>query len=344
MRDPLTWSVNLGRWFGIQVRVSVLFLLFVVVILWPSGKSREFQQSLDAMGTRALAVAVLFGLVLLHEFGHCAAAWRVGGEPDHILIWPLGGLAVSDVPNTPRARLITSAGGPLVNAAVALVLLPLFPLCGAALPLNPFQFPDPLPGWTSWLERAFYINWVLLLFNIIPAFPLDGGNMLRCFLWQRRGFGQATLWAVQIGKVSAIALGVAGAIRFAGEDRSIGPLALISVAVFMYMTARKEREMLEAGLLFDDSLFGYDFSQGYTSLENSSTKVKHRRPTAWQRWKQRRTQLRRQRELTLQQEQERRVDEILAKLHREGLTSLSDEERRFLTRASAKYRSRNKMR
>src|SRR3990172_4576433 len=342
MRDPLTWSVSLGRWFGIQVRVHLAFLLFVLVELWRAHAAAA-QPGPGPLGNRALELAVLFGLVLLHEFGHCAAAWRVGGEPDRILLWPLGGLAFVDVPNTPRARWITSAGGPAVNAAIALVLVPLFPIASVPLPWNPFEFPFAAPTWASWLQRVFFLNWILLLFNLLPVFPLDGGNLLRCFLWQRRGFGQATLWAVQVGKIVAILLFVVGFLRLDPPTQQSAMLLML-LAAFMYLMCHKERQMLEAGLLFDDSVFGYDFSQGYTSLENSSTKLKQRRPTAWQRWKQRRNQLRRQRELAQQQEQERRVDEIVVKLHHDGLASLSDEERRFLTSASARYRQRNKTR
>jgi hypothetical protein len=104
----------------------------------------------------------------------------------------------------------------------------------------------------------------------------------------------------------------------------------------------RERRMLEAGMLFDESTFGYDFSQGYTSLAQSQPKVTARRPSAWERWRRRRERLKRQRELAAKREDERKVDEILAKLHREGMASLTDQEKRFLTRTSEKYRSRNR--
>jgi hypothetical protein len=119
-------------------------------------------------------------------------------------------------------------------------------------------------------------------------------------------------------------------------------LLLIAVAMYIYVEAERERQLLEAGLLFDDSVFGYDFSQGYTSLEKSSPKE----PVAqgfWQRWRDQRAQRKHQRDVAQQREEERRTDEILAKVHESGMDVLSEEERRFLLNVSARYRSRGRV-
>ena len=107
---------------------------------------------------------------------------------------------------------------------------------------------------------------------------------------------------------------------------------------------RTEARILEDGGFFEDGVFGYDFSEGYTSLEGSAAKVRPYRESALKRWRRRRSELRRQRRLAREAAEERRMDEILEKLHREGRSALTDEEHRFLVRVSAKYRNRPKAR
>lgn len=337
MRDPFTWSLSLGRWAGVRVRVHIFFLIFVVIVLILHG-GLVGEEPRD-LGLASLFVGVLFVSVLLHEFGHCFAARFVGGKAEEIVMWPLGGLAFVEVANTPRAQFVTTVGGPAVNL-VFVTGCALF-LGGRALGIlvDPFQSPidvylDPTLGGNAVLGTVgmvLHLNWILLLFNLLPAFPLDGGRLLRCVLWSYTGFGQATKWAVQTGKVSAIALFIFAAVTY--------NFMLFGVAIFIFVMAERERQMLEAGLLFDDSVFGYDFSQGYTSLERDAIQ-KPRRPSAWRRWRDRRAQIRQERELAQHREEERRTDEILAKLHQGGMQSLSEDEKRFLTRISTRYRNR----
>ena len=349
-KDPLTWSVPAGRWFGIRLRISVVFLLFLLFQLLRALRDgpEEFRHTL-------IWECILFFSVLFHEFGHCFAARGVGGTAEEILMWPLGGLAFVAPPNTPRAQFITTVCGPLVNVGICLVTGAVVLATGLGPPINPLHpftltglpgstaEPDTAPMWLWWMGVTFGLNWIMALFNVlVPAFPLDGGQMLRSVMWSRWGFQRATQIAVQIAKVCAIVLGFVG--LFLAMMNGAGDLAgfsLLAVAFFIYARAESERRMLEAGLLFDDSLFGYDFSDGYTSLAKTSPKAKERRPSFWTRWWRRRQRAKQLREQAEQQERERQVDEILAKLHREGMAALTDQERRFLTRASQKYRSRN---
>ena len=113
MRDPMSWSIPLFRAFGIQVKLHILYIIITLAMLL-----RVYTQSSSKGHLAEFAliwVVMLFVIVLLHEFGHCFAARKVDGEADEILMWPLGGLAYCNVPHTPRANLITTAGGPLVN-------------------------------------------------------------------------------------------------------------------------------------------------------------------------------------------------------------------------------------
>jgi Zn-dependent protease len=342
MSDPMTWAVPVGRYFGIRVRIHLLFILLTVpYILKPL-----LQGDVDGFAWAGAANAILFFSVLFHEFGHCFAARAVGGDAEEILMWPLGGLAYVSVPNTARANFISTVWGPLINViicaatAVVLVFNGLLPPLN---PVNPFAMESVLGewNWLTWVGHVFGLNWLMLLFNMIPAYPMDAGRMLRCALWVRIGFGRATLISVQVAKLCAIAMGVAGFILMMGDSKPQG-LQLVCIAFFVYVMSDREKRMLEAGMLMDDSVFGYDFSQGYTSLAHSQPKSSPKRIGAWERWRRRRERLKRQRELATKQEEERKVDEILAKLHREGMASLTDQERRFLTRTSEKYRSRNR--
>ncbi len=339
MRDPMSWSLPVMRVFGIRVRVHMLFLLFLAFELLDASRG-----GFDSFRFVLIWASILFLSVLLHEFGHCFAARSVGGEAEEILMWPLGGLAYVSVPNTPRNEFITTACGPLVNLAICLGAGVVMLAGGFVPPWNPIGSPfaehplaanaGPPPLWVAWAAVVFGINWILFLFNLIPAFPLDGGRVFRCLLWQRIGFSRATYITVQVGQLCAIALGL-----FALYEKN---MLLLGVAVFVYLSSALERRMLEMGMLSDDSVFGYDFSQGYTSLEKTVSKGRPRRPSVWERWRQNRRRLKMRRQQQEQRDRERRVDEILAKLHREGMASLTEQEKRFLTRASAKYRSRNR--
>src|SRR3954465_11284211 len=117
MRDLLSWNLSLGRWWGVQVRLHALFLLFIVVALHLSSG-----QNLIWFGTAS--IGLLFVSVLLHEFGHCFAAWKVGGTADQVILWPLGGLAHPPATREPQDELVTSLAGPLVNLSVCGICVP----------------------------------------------------------------------------------------------------------------------------------------------------------------------------------------------------------------------------
>lgn len=353
MRDPFSWSLPLGRLFGIVIRVHVLFPLVALglILRAASEKGAEPGTWIDA----TMLMGLLFVAVLLHEFGHCFGARQVEGDASEILIWPLGGLANVDVPHTPKATFITVVMGPLVNLFLAIISGMLFLwLTGYTVrpTWNPLWYPlrtsvggtieqvllytwDGRAIGTSYapvvvLARLFWVNWCLFLLNtVLIGFPLDGGRMFQCILWPRWGFRQATLTAVFAGFVTALILGI---VSFAANE-----VLLLALALFIYVTCRAQWIMLETG--GEESLFGYDFSQGYTSLERDQPPPR-RRPNFLQRWQQRRAARKLQQEQEQREAEERRMDELLQKVQTQGLSALTDEERRFLTRVSAKYRNR----
>jgi hypothetical protein len=190
--------------------------------------------------------------------------------------------------------------------------------------------PGEMTWWQVLLARFFWLNWVLGLLNLVLiGFPMDGGRILQCLLWPRMGFRQATSTAIVFGIIVTFVLAI-----IAAAFNEIAPLCL---AMFIFVTCWQQRIALETG--GEESVFGYDFSQGYTSLERDQP-VRRRRPNVIQRWLQRRAQRKMQRAQEQREAEERRMDELLEKVQRAGLQSLSDEERRFLKRVSDRYRNR----
>jgi Zn-dependent protease len=351
MRDPLTWSMPLARVFGITIRVHVLFPFVAAGIILREAFQDKAPSNLWIQA--AIIIGLLFVAVLLHEFGHCFGARLVDGDAHEVLLWPLGGLAAVDVPHTPRAHFLTAAAGPLVNLFLCLVMGCVLAALSVRPPLNPLWIPirytegsvispdlygwkgDALgpvvsPPWVVLLARFFWVNWLLFLLNVLLiGFPMDGGRLFQCLLWPRLGFREATRVAIGAGFITVLIVGVFAIVK--------QETLFLLLALFIYVTCRQQLILLETG--GEESLFGYDFSQGYTSLERDQPPAR-RRPGFFKRWLQKRAALRLQREQELRETEERRMDELLEKVQREGLQALSDEERRFLTRVSARYRNR----
>ncbi len=141
----------------------------------------------------------LFVIVLLHEFGHALACRKVGGTANEIILWPLGGVAYVEPPERPGATLWSIAAGPLVNVA----LLPaLFALMIVSVRLG---WAQTIPDAFTFAHTIFEINLALLLFNILPFFPLDGGQILRALLWYWLGRGRSLMVATIIGLLGIMA-------------------------------------------------------------------------------------------------------------------------------------------
>lgn len=201
--------------------------------------------------------------------------------------------------------------------------------------VSPPAAPQPSPPLLLWQVLAgqlFWINWFLMLINmVLVGFPFDAGRVLQCILWARTDYRQGTTTACYAGFVVMLLLAIYSV--FGNEV-----LALF-LALFVYANCRQQLIVLETG--GEDAPFGYDFSQGYTSLEGGpppATTPRRKRPNWFQRWLQRRAAQRARREQETRELEERRMDELLEKVQQHGIQSLSDEERRFLTRVSARYR------
>ena len=338
MRDLLSWNLSLGRWAGVQVRLHVFFLLFALV-----GLHYSLQAGLLWYGATGLGILLLS--TLAHEVGHCVAARRIGGSAEQILVWPLGGLAHVHISQNPDHELVTALAGPLVNLVACIVLLPMLALFQSDLRgflelLNPLSPPPALDGFSALacLQLGIWINWILLIVNLLPAFPLDGARALRALIWRTNDFRTAMFIVVRVAKLTAIAFLVAAWLVHASHPEAVLPLALFGVFLFFSAKQEGERQDHEPG----DAFFGYDFSQGYTSLERAEGAQRTRPQGPFRRWLEARREARLLRQRQIEDDEERRVDEVLARLHEVGIEGLSVDERALLDRVSARYRNRQR--
>jgi Zn-dependent protease len=193
-------SIHLFRFQGIDVFLHwSWFLVAVIQIQWRAGMYTSYMWC-------AFEYLALFAIVLLHEFGHALACRSVGGKADQIVLWPLGGVAFVDPPQRPGATLWSLAAGPLVNV----LLVPILSLGWLLARYEHLQ--STLPDFSNFVFNLWFINLLLLCFNMLPIYPLDGGQILRSLLWYLVGRARSLLIASTIGMI-AVALLLLFAIR-----------------------------------------------------------------------------------------------------------------------------------
>lgn len=330
-QNPLWLSIPCFSLFGIRIRVSIWCLLIVLLLCANLG----WQNGLAAS-------AILLASLLVHELSHVLAARKTGGGGHEILIWPLGGLAfASPAPNF-FSETWTILAGPLSNGLICLATLPYvysFPEFKQAasllyLPAVNLQF-ELLPGL---MLLVFSINLKLTLVNLLlPIFPLDCGQFLYtcCKLhWDRQTAKVGSLWVSMLGALLLMIVGWYGGWYWRSFDMLLLGSVLLGFCQYEFVVAQVARA-------YDDSFsfMGYDFSQGYTSLDGGDDRESARQPGLFERWRRERAEKKRQRDELLKIETERRLDELLAKIYEQGKDSLTADERRFLQRASNQYRS-----
>jgi len=323
-----SFSFPLGTWWQTRVRVSWFFPL-ILLIFW---------SRLEDLRLAIICVLLLFVSVLVHEFFHVFGARLTGGEASEILIWPAGGLAYTQPGPSFRSEFLTIAAGPMANVLIALLMLPVVMSSGQ---LNDVWHPIMLPHveLTDHLLRdlgvlMFSLNVKLVYINLLPVLPMDGGRMLQVVLSQSydpRIVHKVGLWT-----------GIAVAFVMALVGFNIEPgngISLVSIAALLFcmnyieMFKLSIREQL-GGL--GGSEFGYDFSEGYSSLEADD----ERRPGMIEQWKASRDAKRREREAAQRAEEETRLDALLDKVHHQGMDSLTPSEQRFLKQASERRSGR----
>ncbi len=216
------WSLTLGRFGGTLIRLHMTFLLFLLAV----GGAFYLQGGAVAAAAGVVFLALLFTCVVLHEFGHIIAARRYGVRTPEVVLLPIGGVArMERIPEVPRQEIVVALAGPAVNLVIAAALI----VALGGLPSLAEAFAAPAQGLAA---RLVYANLFLALFNLLPAFPMDGGRVLRAALSGWVGFARGTRIAAGIGQGLAVVFGLLGLVG--------GNPILILVAAFIYLAAAAE--------------------------------------------------------------------------------------------------------
>jgi len=292
-----------------------------------------------------LAAVVWFASLIVHQVAHLWVAARLGGSIDRIVIGPLGDMVPVSLPHDPRGEVMTALAGPAAHMVMLVVFLPAFfvsrqdlsdPLLSPLAPQHLIEGGIVLAA----LKIVFWSNWLLLLFNLLPAFPLDGGRALASGLRPFLDEKGARLAVARGGAmVCILGLGIWGMVGSTAGALVPAWFPLTLIGLWLFFVARYELMHMDDDER-DGDLLGYDFSQGYTSLEQHGDQPRRREPSFLNRWLQQRRELKQQRIREIEDDEERRVDQILARVKDIGLDALTAEERALLDRVSARYRDR----
>ncbi len=225
----MKWSIKIGRYLGIDVYMHFTFLL---LISWVAYANWRQEQNLAAAAAGVAFILSIFLCVVLHEFGHALAARRYHIKTRDIILLPIGGLArLERIPTHPFQELWVALAGPAVNVVIAAGLFIWLQITATLEPLETLTLTTG-----PFLERLMAVNLFLVIFNLIPAFPMDGGRVLRALLATRKDYGRATQTAAAIGQGIAVIFGFIGLLY--------NPF-LLFIALFVWIGAAQEASMAQ---------------------------------------------------------------------------------------------------
>jgi Zn-dependent protease len=225
----MKWSWKIGQFAGIGVYMHATFLLLVG---WVAVSHWVEARSLEAVLSGVGFILALFACVVAHEYGHALTARYYGIRTKDITLLPIGGVArLERMPDDPRQELWVALAGPAVNVAIAAVL---FAWLVATDTFSPLAELSVAGG--SFLERLMVVNAGLVLFNLLPAFPMDGGRVMRALLATRMEYTRATQLAANVGQGMALLFGFLGL---------IGNPFLLFIAFFVWIGAAQEASMVQ---------------------------------------------------------------------------------------------------
>jgi Zn-dependent protease/CBS domain-containing protein len=224
------WSFKLGEVRGIELYVHGTFL---ILLAWIALSHLLHGHGAAASIEGVVFTATIFGIVVLHELGHALTAARYGIRTRDITLYPIGGVAsLERMPENPRQEFLIALAGPAVNVALAALLFGLLVLTNAPLGADHLQV---VGG--SFLAKLMWVNVSLAIFNLLPAFPMDGGRVLRAGLALRLGHERATEIAARVGQVMALGFGLLG--MFANP-------MLLFIALFVWSGAQGEVSLVRS--------------------------------------------------------------------------------------------------
>lgn len=349
------WSLPVGQWFGIPTRIHGSWFFAALAAFYFSWllQSQKRETIVDWLAIAVLGV--LFVSVLLHEMAHLWAARRVDGVADEMVLTPIGGITRLRMSTDTNGEVLVSLAGPIMNMVIGWgCCLPLIWYDGSEnlLGLLKLFSPEALRTGTPWqivAKLGLWVNHWLMIVNLIPTLPFDGGQIMKSLteLPRLQPFVRSPQQFVgRLGKMVSLGLLIVAICLLltpeARGDRIVPTwLALSLLASVIFIASRSALTAHGSeGLDETDQPFGYDFSQGYTSLERTTREDPEQQSNAIARWIEQRREARQRRQLEIEAEDERQVDSILARLHELGIEGLSAEERALLQRVSARYRDR----
>jgi Zn-dependent protease len=224
----MSWTITIGRVVGTEIKVHLTF--FILVAFW--GVAGYQQGGPTGAVAACLLLFALFACVVLHEFGHILMARRFGVRTPDVILLPIGGVArLERIPDEPKQELLIALAGPAVTLAIVLILYALLALGGVAPRFGELDPDGPF------LETLMRVNFYLLVFNLFPAFPMDGGRVLRALLASRIGLVAGTRIAARFGQASAVVAGL--------YALSAGQPLLALVSLFVFLGAGAEAAAVE---------------------------------------------------------------------------------------------------
>ncbi len=259
-------SIRLLTVRGIDIRVHVTFPLILLFAILQFGVFTG--QGVSGAIFGIIVILLLFTIVVLHELGHSLAAQYYGVPVTQIVLLPIGGVAqLQRIPENPVQELVIAIAGPLVNVVIAIVLY----LAHLVFGVGGVSAGDPMGllmgvgrgGINAVFNYVFAANLFLAIFNLVPAFPLDGGRVLRALLATRLDYGRATAIAVNIGQTLAWLAGLWGFLQ--------GDFFLILIAIFVYMGAGQEGQLVQLRRVLGNLTVDQAYSRQARTLNPQST-------------------------------------------------------------------------
>lgn len=368
-----SWSVHLSYLRGIDVRLHILFPLLALIAAYgaastiaqqgapnrsPLVSSARASSAWADLQPVALGLLILLASVTIHELGRLVVVHRLGGHFDRIILGPTGGWTLPKLPDDPTVHLVTSLFGPLIHlslmvtAACGLVLAGQQQVLELLKPLAPALQTGNLHTAGAWFllaaQLTVWLNWLLLLVNLLPVDPLDGAVLVRGLLWPVVGRASESVLATRFATACALFVAALAVVyRHRMVDTLFGsplpawlPLGILAIVLAWGANRHVEAYRTRAGIALDQVdrddplwLMSEWSAREYGRGEDREAVLVERFQD------QQREKLERKRR-TQEANEDARVDVILARLHRCSLDELSEEERAILKRASRRYRQR----
>lgn len=337
-QSGFSWSVGLGRWNGTAVEVHLLLLL---------GLAGVLALTADKPVIGLVMIVVWLASVTLHQLAHVLVAMRLGGEVSSVVVGPAGGSYEVDLADEPEPQVLVAIAGPAVH--LMLVVAAVCPLVfhGAdqvlALlhPISAFnQFTLSVPLGLTTVKVVLWLNWILFLVNLLPAYPFDVAIVLRSLLWPMVGRRTALLATGRLAQATSVGFLFCG-LYLASIVQVESYVWVIPIFAFLYLAVAAQRDwyLLEEldGETIDDDWLGLEDELGEDIWRDDASHM----VLVEQHYDQLRERYERKRKAQEDYE-DARVDDILARLHLEGFEHLSQDDQAFLRRASRRYRDRRR--